>query len=732
MMVPSSHRPIPLVGRSDLQFCKASLRGEDHVVVKDPIDVRYYLIPKVQFRILQALDGRRCLNEIHKRLQYDGVANSVEPPEVLRLIMDLAGKGMIWSQRAGTSASLWARSADQGWQQFWSVLRNPFFIRLPGIHPGKAFQSLSRSLGWIYSPTAIVSAAAFIIATWLFLLLHLDSLLQEWPVISQLATGHGLWSLWIVVGVLKVLHELSHGIACERFGAECQSTGFAFLFFSPCMYCDVTDAWMLPRKSHRMAVSLAGVYVELVVSAIALWLWWLSAPGLFHQFCLQVFLAGSLATLLFNANPLLRFDGYYVLTDLLEIPNLYYRSRQSVKRIAVRLLLGLRLPGELRPESPEPTGILVTYGLASMTYQLPMLLGMGLFIYGLFEPIGLAAVAWLGLIAVVIVAATRFLTWSTRMIRAQKSPARTLVHSLITGACGVAILTAIWFFPLGSAMTVPAIVEPQSITPIYVDTPGTVRTVEVREGDVVEQGAVLVVLENLELDRRLTAIEGNLATHETDLRWAQANGDPDMMVLAKTAIESTTSLLENALREKERMLLRASVSGTVVSARRSQTVTQAGMVQAIEESTGILSPRLIGTTVPRNKCLCEIAPSPLWQAAIWVDQRSRQYLTAGQHVDVCLDAFPGTPLSGKIVAIGAANELEVPAVLSTRFGGTITTSPGSAGEIPHEPVYRATVVLDKAPLPIQRGMRGTCRFTRNSRTVGVWLTDEFHRVFVVR
>ena len=156
----------------------------------------------------------------------------------------------------------------------------------------------------------------------MFLLLHAETFLGELPTITSLLAGNGIVSLWIVVGSLKILHELSHGLACERFGAECQSIGLAFLFFSPCMYCDVTDAWMLPRKSHRIAVSLAGVYVELFISSLGLWLWWFSTPGLFHQICLQVFLAGSVSTLLLNANPLLRFDGYFVIADLLEIPNL--------------------------------------------------------------------------------------------------------------------------------------------------------------------------------------------------------------------------------------------------------------------------------------------------------------------------------------------------------------------------------------------------------------------------
>ena len=322
MLLSSTNRPIPLVRRADLQVCPTSLRGDEHVVVKDPLAVRYFQLPLLQYRVLEALDGRRSLGEILLRVQQGGMAAGISAAEVLRLILDLAGKRLIWSQRAGTSDSLWKQAVDEQWRGVWAVVGNPFFIRLPGLHPGPTLKWLSQSLGWIYSPTMLAAAVAMICGTWLFLLLHVETFLRELPTVSGLLAGDGLWSLWIVVGLLKVLHELSHGMACERFGAECQSVGLAFLFFSPCLYCDVTDAWMLERRSHRIAISLAGVYVELLVSSLALWLWWLSAPGLFHQVCLQVFLAGSIVTLLFNANPLLRFDGYYVLADLLEIPNL--------------------------------------------------------------------------------------------------------------------------------------------------------------------------------------------------------------------------------------------------------------------------------------------------------------------------------------------------------------------------------------------------------------------------
>ena len=730
MLIPSSHRPIPLVRRSDLQVCTTSLRGAEHVVVKDPLDLRYFQLPLLQYQVLVALDGRRSLDEVLSRVQQDGVSTGISPTEVLRLIMDLAGKRLIWSLRAGTSDSFWKQSVDEGWRGFGAVFRNPFFIRLPGLHPGQTLKRLSGCLGWIYSPAAVAAAVAVICGTWLFLLLHVDMFLRELPTMSGLLGGDGLWSLWIVVGMLKVLHELSHGMACERLGAECQSMGLAFLFFSPCLYCDVTDAWMLERKSHRIAVSMAGIYVELLISSLGLWLWWLSAPGLFHQVCLQIFLAGSVVTVLFNANPLLRFDGYYVLADLLEIPNLLQRSRQTIRRLAARYLLGIRQPDHPPVAGDEPLSILVAYGAASMAYQVPMMFGMGLFVYAMLEPIGLAAIVWLGLLAIVTVGAGRFVSWSLRMSRVQKYPLRSLVQSLVTASCGAGAAVGLWFCPLGSSITAPVVVEPQSVQPVYVETPGTVRDVFVREGDMVQPGTLLVELENLELDRRLVALEGLRAVHETDFRLAQAVGDPDMMTLAETAMESTANQIEHARLEQDRLQLRANMSGKLISTKTPWQGSRS--VPPESEPAGILNPQLIGMHLARRSCLCEIAPSQLWQAALWVDQHSRQFLSVGQQVEVCLDAFSGTVVTGKVTALSAANEPGIPAVLSTKYGGPFVTQSGTDGEEPVQPVYHATVVLDELPLPVQAGMRGTGRFTRSAMTIGSWLTDEFHRVFIVR
>ncbi|MGH7128191.1 MAG: hemolysin D, partial [Planctomycetaceae bacterium] len=134
--------------------------------------------------------------------------------------------------------------------------------------------------------------------------------------------------VWILVAlaVVKIGHELAHAAACKHFGGECHEMGLMLLVFTPCLYCNVSDAWMLPSKWHRAAVGAAGMYLEVVLAAACTFLWWFSTPGLFNTICLNTMFVCSVGTLLFNGNPLLRYDGYYIISELFEVPNLHRQA----------------------------------------------------------------------------------------------------------------------------------------------------------------------------------------------------------------------------------------------------------------------------------------------------------------------------------------------------------------------------------------------------------------------
>ena len=186
--------------------------------------------------------------------------------------------------------------------------------------------------------------------------------------VRQFVTPGNLVWLAVILASAKVLHELGHAVTCIRLGGQCRELGLMLLVFTPCLYCDVSDAWTFPSKWRRIAVSAAGIIVEIVLAALAALLWCFSPPGFVHAIAFNVMVVCSASTLLFNGNPLMRYDGYYVLADLVEVPNLAEQSRAVLARTAAFFFLGIRRPRDsVRP--PRGQFFLGLYGLASLAYR---------------------------------------------------------------------------------------------------------------------------------------------------------------------------------------------------------------------------------------------------------------------------------------------------------------------------------------------------------------------------
>ncbi len=172
----------------------------------------------------------------------------------------------------------------------------------------------------------------------------------------------------IVLACTKILHEFGHGLSCKHFGGECHEMGVMILVLTPCLYCNVSDSWMLPNKWHRAAIGAAGMYVEVVLASICTFIWWFSEPGLLNYICLNMMFVCSVSTILFNANPLLRYDGYYILTDILEIPNLRQKATTILSRKLGKWCLGLEPPDD--PFLPQRNqGLFALYTVAAAVYR---------------------------------------------------------------------------------------------------------------------------------------------------------------------------------------------------------------------------------------------------------------------------------------------------------------------------------------------------------------------------
>lgn len=719
MLIPSRQRPIPFQARRDLQFRENEASHAAFFVVKDPVTLQYFRVLPVQHRLLKLLDGQITWEQLHSQLQRDFRHVHLPIESVRQLIFELHDQGLVVSCHAGQSLhreSTEARARKWSWSRLPSQL---MFIKLPGVHAGRQLQWLANSIGWMLSPLCLCLAVVFILGSWTFLAVHVDSFDRQLQSLMTSLSGQDVLSLWIAIGLAKVIHELAHGTVCRYFGAECHEIGLAFLIFSPCLYCDVSDAWMLTEKHRRIAVSLAGICIELVLSAACIWLWWLTHPGWIHTLALQLILVLSVSTVVFNANPLLRFDGYYVLSDLLDVPNLQQRGQEAIRRTLSLVVFGVRPPQD--PFAPQGGQLfLLGYGLASAAYRWIIVFGIGLFLYGVLQPHGLQflAVTYVMCSGVTLLAAAGTVFWRV-MMQASRKSRWTLVRLIPSAGVVVLLGVVLWRTPLSDRVVAPVVVEPFETHKVYANHTGTLVDVFAVPGETVQAGQPIAQLRNEQVESELVQSQGALAQQQTHLAYARAASDPDLLRLTQGEIQVVSHQLETLQKQQQTLTILAPCSGTLMSA-----ALPPGHEDAPEKRhfQSVLDPQRQFSQIDQGTHVCSIAPdTQRWMATAWIQQNHCGELTVGEDVEVKLHAFPDRPLQGTVHSISPAREDHSTSETHT------AASPMSQGK--QAATYRVSIELAPMHLPCQTGLRGTVRFIRRQQTIGHWLTETFYRNF---
>src|SRR5690606_25016290 len=217
-------------------------------------------------------------------------------------------------------------------KQLLANFTNVLAFRFKGFDPEPILNFIYPYTRWFFSKPAFIVSCLLVLSALTLVLVQFDTFQSRLPSFqSFFAAKNWLW-LGLTLAVTKVLHDFGHGLSCKHFGGECHEIGVMFLVLTPCLYCNVSDSWMLPNRWHRAFIGAAGMYVEVVLASICTFVWWFTEPGLLNYICLNVMFVSSVSTILFNANPLLRYDGYYILSDILEIPNLRQKATSILSR----------------------------------------------------------------------------------------------------------------------------------------------------------------------------------------------------------------------------------------------------------------------------------------------------------------------------------------------------------------------------------------------------------------
>ena len=251
------------------------------------------------------------------------------------------------------------RRKKNRWRKVWAFLANILFIKIPIIDPERLLTKMYPYFRWIFTRTFITIsttldglALCLVVSQW-------KTFYDKLPDFQSFFNWWTIMSFWVCLAGVKIIHEFGHGLTAKHFGGEVHEMGILFLVLTPALYCDVTDSWLLPNKWKRIWISAAGIYVECFLASIATFVWWYSTPGLLNSLAMATMFICSVNTIMFNANPLLRYDGYYVMADWLEIPNLRIKSTQFFAYLIQEKVLGLEIP--VQSYLPQVAAVLVRH-----------------------------------------------------------------------------------------------------------------------------------------------------------------------------------------------------------------------------------------------------------------------------------------------------------------------------------------------------------------------------------
>jgi putative peptide zinc metalloprotease protein len=701
-LLSSSARKLPIRMRPDLVARRQHYLGRSYWIVKDPLGLNYYRFQEEEFAILQMLDGETNLDDIKDRFEEEFPPQKITLEELQQFLGTLHRSGLVVADLPGQGRQLAKRRAERKRKEFLAAISNILCIRCKGFDPERLLNWLYPKVRWFYSPWTVACCLMLAISALALVVAQFDIFRSRLPDFHQFFSVHNIFLLTVVLGCTKIMHEFGHGLACKHFGGECHEMGIMILVLTPCLYCNVSDSWLLPNKWRRAYIGAAGIYVELMLASICTFLWWYSTPGLLNNLCLNVMFICSVTTVIFNANPLLRYDGYYILSDVMEIPNLRQKATTITGRKLSEWCLGME-PSE-DPFLPQRNQMFfVLYSIAAIVYRWIIAFSICWFLYRLFlswhlEFVGkLVVVASLyGLFAVPLYQAGKFFYVPGRIEQVKKPHFYTSLGIL------TALLLAFFFLPLPYSVLCPFRLQPRDASPVWVHVPGKLVSVSVKPGQRVAEGQLLARLESSDVELAVAKLEGTVADYQTQIANAMQQSIRDFHVAGQLPqLHEALAAAEDELKEKradaKRLRLVAPVAGTVfgppVTTRHDdpdeKLGTWGGTPLDAENLGAFLEPVLF----------CQVGDPTKLEAVLVVDQADRNLIRAGEDgskVELKLEGYPALTLHGKVAEISESELRICPPALSTKHNGNVPTKtdPHTGVEKPMSTCYEARVPFD--------------------------------------
>jgi putative peptide zinc metalloprotease protein len=548
-------------------------------------------------------------------------------------------------------------------------------------------------VGWIVWATVVVTALALVLPEW--------QRLRE-SATDAMAPGNWFW-LWIVFVVTKFIHELGHAFACRRFGGEVHEMGVMFLVFIPTPYVDASTAWGFANKWKRLFVGAAGMWIELFVASLCALAWLATGQGtLLNQLLYNAMLIASVSTVLFNANPLLRYDGYYMLSDYLEMPNLQMRSRDYILGLIKRHAFRVKATQPLPP--PAQRGILFSYGVLSTTYRL--FIGFAIMIMVLYQLpeevkilgllMGAGALAtWL---VVPLVKGVKYLALDPELHRKRS---RAWAYSL-SAAAVVLILVGLIRFDVD--VYAEGVIEAQQKVVLFGKSQGFIREIHAQDGQILKTNDVILVAYDAGLESALKQAQARLTALEMRQRLSRAKAESyAQSMIDQGEIDATREHLKELQRQWDELTIRAPIDGQLIMPDIEQTQ---------------------GRYIQRGQELGKVLSTGMMKVRATLDQRDAQLATNAPdsaRAEVRLSSKPDDTLYAQEFTLTPAAQERLPSVaLGHAGGGTYAIDPKDPkGTKPIERQFELLIRLSAADgqLEFYPGQRAYVRLKLDRQTL---------------
>jgi putative peptide zinc metalloprotease protein len=538
--------------RSHARIHRHVYRGKPWYVLQDLTNQKFYRFTPATHSVIGWMDGERTVDEIW-RLATEALGDDAPTQDdVIRLLAQLHSADVLLCDVPPDSEELLERYQRKTGRELWARLLNPFAIRVPLLDPERFLARVAPFARPLVGPLGAALWLAVVTPALVLAAVHWSELSEGF--VDRVLTPQNLIVLWLVFPVIKALHELGHGIVARCLGAEVHDMGLMFLVFTPVPYVDASAASALPERGRRALVGAAGMLVELVVCALAMYVWVGAEPGVVRAVAFNAALIGAITTVAFNGNPLLRFDGYYVLADLLEIPNLRARANAYVGYLAERHLLGRREAEQPAADAAERVW-LVGYAVASLVYRVTVVAAIFLFVLGISLPLGLVLVA-ISLVGWVVVPSVRTLRFLLRDPRLRDVRGRA-VGVAVAGVAVLILLVGLVPMPLRTLAEGVVWIPDEALA--RAQTSGFIERVVAQPGQRIRPGDLLIECGDPELRAEVDSLAARLRV--LDARYHQSFEDPLKAELVDEERTHVAKRLAHARRRLRELSIRSGVEG---------------------------------------------------------------------------------------------------------------------------------------------------------------------------